>query len=125
MTKKLFWLWLLVLIVVNLIPIGNDTNQSLSRNRLWVFRLDYLAHAIMILCFALIRIWGALHNVRWFKRCDALKYSAIVLASGVCLELLQLGVPWRSFNPTDMIYNLGGAVLAIVFIMLSESYRRA
>jgi VanZ family protein len=122
--KNLFWLWLLVLIVINVIPIGNNTNQSLNRNMLWVFRLDYLAHSIMILCFAFIWVLAAIHHVRIFKQYDALKYSAIVLAAGICLELLQLAVPWRSFNPVDMIYNLGGATMAIGFIALSNSLRR-
>lgn len=119
--KNLFWLWLLVLIVINVIPIGN---KSLNRNMLWVFRLDYLAHSIMILCFAFIWVLAAIHHVRIFKQYDALKYSAIVLAAGICLELLQLAVPWRSFNPVDMIYNLGGAILAIFFIALSNSLGR-
>lgn len=121
MIKKMFWLWLLVLIVINVIPIGN---KSLNRNMLWVFRLDYLAHSIMILCFAFIWVLAAIHHVRIFKQYDALKYSAIVLAAGICLELLQLAVPWRSFNPVDMIYNLGGAILAIFFIALSNSLGR-
>lgn len=122
--KNLFWLWLLVLIVINVIPIGNNTNQSLNRNMLWVFRLDYLAHSIMILCFALIWVLAEIYRVSIFEQHQVLKYSATVLAAGICLELLQLAVPWRSFNPVDMIYNLGGAILAIFFIALSNSLGR-
>jgi hypothetical protein len=43
------WMWLVLIIVLNTIPIGNEANQSLSDNRIITFRLYYLLHSIMIL----------------------------------------------------------------------------
>ena len=117
--KKLFWLWLMALVVFNLIPIGNDANQSLSGNRIFQIRLDYFAHALMIFCFAWIWVLGKIHRIKWFKEHEALKYSLIVLYAGAGLELLQLLVPWRSYNPVDMAYNFIGAGLVLLCVVLS------
>jgi VanZ family protein len=115
---RLFWLWLIILILINVIPIGSDT--SLNKNRFFEIRLDYFIHAVMILCFAWIWVHSRITGVTWFKRYEGLKYSVLVLCAGVCLELLQLLVPWRSFNPVDMIYNVMGAILVVILISVSS-----
>jgi len=61
--KTLFWFWLFVLIVVNVILLGNDANQSLIGNRVFVFRLDYLVHLIVRLRFAWIWSFGKIKHV--------------------------------------------------------------
>lgn len=123
MIKKVFWLWLIILIVINVIPIGNGNSKSMSGNKIFSFRLDYLIHANMILLFAPIWVLGKLRKVKWFAEYEVLKYCGIVLLAGICLELLQLLVPWRTFNPTDMIYNLGGTGLVIGFVVVSNRLR--
>ncbi len=115
---RLFWLWLIVLILVNVIPIGSD--KSLNQNRLFEIRLDYFIHAVMILCFAWIWVHSRITGVKWFLHRESLKYSVLVLCAGVGLELLQLLVPWRSFNPVDMVYNIMGAILVVILISVSS-----
>jgi len=88
--KYLFWIWLILLIVLNTIPIGNEANQSLSGNRVLTFRLDYLLHSIMILGFGWIWLVGKLFNVKWFAEFEVLKYSTIVIIACISLKLLQL-----------------------------------
>ncbi len=120
MTKKLFWLWLMALVVINVIPIGISSNNSLNSSKALSFRLDYLIHSMMILVFALVWVWGKIHKVKWFARYEALKYCGIVLLAAVVLESLQTLVPWRSFNPVDLVYNLFGTGLVMVFVALSS-----
>lgn len=103
---------------MNLIPIGNETSSGLSSNRVFQFRLDYLLHANMILCFAWIWILGKIKRIRWFKRLESMKYTIIVLCAGIGLELLQKFVPWRSFNPVDLVFNIIGAVLVVIIVNL-------
>lgn len=121
MVKKLVLLWLVVLIIVNIIPIGNEPNQSLSGNKLLVFRLDYLAHSIMILVFAWIWVLGRVLGIRVLS---VLEFSLIVLAAAVGLEVLQLLVPWRSFNVVDMFYNLVGAGVGVLVVVTSYKLDR-
>lgn len=120
MIRWLFWLWLLLLIALNIIPLGNNVNRSLSGNKLWEFRLDYLTHLAMILVFAWIWIWGRIRNVRWFSSGEVIKYSLITVLASIGLELIQIFVPWRTFNPIDLAYNLVGSLLGIVFVCISR-----
>lgn len=115
-TVNLVWVWLIVLVIINVIPIGNEANHSLSSNEVFSFRLDYLLHSIMILVFAWIWVFGKMKSLRFFCRHERLSYSLLVLSAGIGLELLQLMVPWRSFNPVDMYYNLFGAALAVLLV---------
>jgi len=112
--------WLLILVIVNIIPMGNETSSSLSGNKLIVFRLDYLAHSIMILCFAWIWI---LSVVLGYKSLNVLQFCVLVFSAAIGLELIQLLIPWRSFNPVDLGYNVGGAVLAFVVVAMSGGKR--
>ena len=116
--KHLFWVWLLLLILFNVIPLGNETNASLSRNKLAFFRLDYLVHSITFLVFACIWLLGKMNGVRWFERYEALKYSSIVFGAALLFECLQLLTPWRTFNWVDMVYNVFGAVVSAGIICL-------
>lgn len=122
--SNLLWLWLLILVLINVIPIGNESNKSLSCNKMLIFRLDYLVHTLMILCFAWLWMVSRVRRLSFFKQHEFIKFSGIVLATGIGLECLQLYIPWRSFNPQDMYYNIVGAILAMMFILVSKVVER-
>jgi hypothetical protein len=118
--KKLLWILASWLLILNLIPIGNSTSSSLSANKLFVFRLDYLLHSFTFLAYAWLWVWGKIAQVRWFIRFELAKYVTVVLFSAIGFEFAQLLVPWRTFNPVDLYYNLIGTALALAFIFLSQ-----
>ena len=73
------------------------------------FRLDYLAH---ILAFMPWAVWGYLlkkRKLKWF-------IWGIVLA--MLMEGLHYFVPYRVFNVVDLIANLFGVLLGYVIIYL-------
>ncbi|NLK50018.1 MAG: VanZ family protein [Candidatus Cloacimonetes bacterium] len=111
--KTLFWLWLITLTIVNVIPLGRETSRSLSSNKVWRFRYDYLVHAGTFLSFGFIWILGSIMRVQWFKTYPLLKFYTIVFAAAIVLESLQYVVPWRTFSPMDLIANLVGAALGM------------
>ena len=113
----LFWALVLGLLILNLIPIGNS---SLSSNKLSGFRLDYVVHSLTFLAYAWLWVWGKIRGYKWFKRFKLPIYISIVLLSAFVFEFAQLLVPWRTFNPMDLYYNLIGASLAVVFILISH-----
>lgn len=72
MAKNSFWLWLLILLLLNVVPIGNETSKALTDNR-FIFRLDYLLHFVLMLVFAIIWGIGKRRNVSWFAKHETLK----------------------------------------------------
>ncbi len=51
--KWLFWGWLIVVLVLNVVPLGNELNRDLTTKK-FVFRLDYVVHSVTFLVFAWI-----------------------------------------------------------------------
>lgn len=122
-SKNLLWILTTLLLILNLIPIGNTSN-SLSANKLFVFRLDYLVHSFIFLTYAWLFVWSRIHRIKWFARLELPKYIALILSSALVFEFVQLLVRWRTFNPVDLYYNLIGSTFAIAFILLSSLLSR-
>jgi VanZ family protein len=122
--RWLFWGWLIIVFFLNVVPLGNETNRSLSSNKLFKFRLDYVVHSLTFLVFAWIWVFGKIKNVCWFESYEVLKFGGIVFVSAMVIELLQIFVPYRTFNPMDMIANLFGAMLTLLFVFISHRKHR-
>jgi len=122
-TKQLFWIWLILLLLLNVHPISFGTGsdaEKLSGKKVFSLRLDYLIHITIFLPFAGIWILGKRRRVRWFERNEALKFSLIVFVAALGFEFLQWFTPWRTFNWVDMAYNVIGAACSILVIALSS-----
>ena len=117
--KWIFWGWLIIVVFLNVVPLGNELNQDLTTKR-FVFRLDYVVHSLTFLVFAWIWVFGKIKDVCWFESYEVLKFGGIVFVSAMGIELLQIFVPYRTFNPMDMIANLFGAILTLLFIFISH-----
>lgn len=116
----LFWALVGGLLILNLIPIGSGNSSSMSSNKLFRFRLDYLAHSFTFLAFAWLWIWGKIKGYKWFARYELPLYIAVVFLCALGFEYAQKLVPWRTFNPMDLYYNLIGASLSVAFILISH-----
>ena len=122
--RWLLWGWLILVLVLNVVPLGNETNRGLSGNKIFQFRLDYVVHSLTFLVFAWIWVLGKIKNVSWFESYEVLKFGGIVFVSALVIELLQIFLPYRTFNPMDMIANIFGAILALLFIFISHRKHR-
>ncbi len=122
-TRWLLWGWLIVVLVLNVVPLGNELNQDLTTIR-FVFRLDYVLHSLSFLVFALIWVLGKIKGVCWFETYVVLKFGGIVFISALSIELLQIFIPYRTFNPMDMIANLFGAIITMICIVISHRLHR-
>ena len=118
--RNAVWIWFGVLLILNVIPLGNDVNKSLSGNEIWGFRVDYLLHSVMILGFAWIEV---LKRVLGFSGFGVWKFGVLVMVASIGMEFIQLLIPWRSFNPVDLAYNLVGAVLGMVAVLMVNGER--
>ncbi len=115
MTKKLFWYWLLILLVINVIPLGNDINKIIHKT-VFKFRLDYLIHFCSFLIFIPSYFIEVRRGGPIFSKKPVLKYILIVGSSAILFECIQYFLPYRTFNPMDLVSNLIGAIIGIIII---------
>ena len=121
--KWTFWGWLIVVLALNVVPLGNELNQDLTTKR-FIFRLDYIVHSLTFFVFAWIWVFGKIKDVCWFYSYEVLKFGGIVFVSAMGIELLQIFVPYRTFNPMDMMANLFGVILTLLCIFISHRLHR-
>ena len=122
--RWLLWGSLILVLVLNVVPLGNETNRGLSGNKIFQFRLYYVVHLLTFLVFAWICVLGKINNVCWFESYEVLKFGGIVFVAAVGIELLQIFVPYRTFNPMDMMANLFGAILTMLCVFISHRLHR-
>ena len=119
MAKTLFWLWLLFLLLLNVIPLGNEMRARLitgvGKGEL---RSDYLVHALTFLCFAGIYVLKGLRGETIFRDRELPKIISIIIASAILFEAVQFFLPYRAWNPRDLVSNLTGAGLATLIILI-------
>jgi len=67
------------------------------------------------------------HIVMYFFACGAFyflkikKYYLYAICYGICLEIIQYFLPWRSFSFLDIIANAIGASLFYILIKLKKT----
>jgi VanZ family protein len=123
MAKTFFWAWLIILLALNIIPLGLETSRALSTRsvlNLGLFRLDYILHLISFLAYAWVFVLGQLRGRPVFRSHAVMKFVTLVLSTAMLFELIQLILPYRRFNPIDMGFNLAGAFLGIAFVCVSR-----
>ena len=121
MAKKLFWSWQILLLAINVIPLGNDIN-SIIHKPILKFRLDYLLHFCSFLVFIPIYLRGIREGSPIFSQKPVLKYLLIVGGSAILCECSQFFLSYRTFNPIDLLTNFSGAILGTLVIALVVHY---
>ena len=114
-SKWLFWGWLIIVLTTNVIPLGNDINKIIHKP-VFKFRLDYLIHFCSFLIFIPLYFIEVRRGGPFFSKKPVLKYILIVGSSAILFESIQYFLPYRTFNPMDLISNLTGAIIGTIII---------
>lgn len=106
--RSLNWLIIIyVLIILALSAAMINTKAALNRTYVLSLRLDYLLHALQFIP------WMILIFLRWKEKKGA-GFFLLALGAGLLLaaisEVVQLVLPYRSFNSNDLIANCVGLV---------------
>jgi VanZ family protein len=104
----LFLAWFLIILVLSVIPDNSPSHIEAGGIKM---RLDYLMH------------FGVYFPLGFFLKKSSLSiryYFFVILLLFVAAlpESLQLFVPYRTFNPIDLAFNLLGAVSGYLFASL-------
>lgn len=111
----LFWFYTVVIILLCVLPI-NASESSLNNISIVSVRLDYLVHIFLFIPWMLL--WKYYTKQSFDKSMD----KTILLISVGCLfafstEIVQLYLPYRAFNINDLIANIVGVGIGIVFFL--------
>jgi VanZ family protein len=120
--KKLFWIWWIILLLLNVIPLGNEVNARLKTGLgMGELRSDYLVHALTFVCFAGIYAVKLMRREMIFKARELIKIISIIITSAILFEAVQYMLPYRTWNLRDLVANLIGAGIASGFMyMMSQ-----
>jgi len=103
--------WLIIVYVSTIMALSAamiNTKAALNRTYVLSLRLDYLLHALQFIPWMVLIRW------RW-KEKKSVGFFLLALGAGLALaavsEVVQLVLPYRSFNSIDLLANCVGLVL--------------
>ncbi len=107
----LAFLWFILILFLSLIP--NSTPDKIQFVN-FEMRLDYLLHFLIYLPlgFALMK-WSMP------KRNNSKYFYAIILflTYSILPELVQYFIPYRTFNPYDLLFNISGMIVGCLIVV--------
>lgn len=118
MAKIVFWFWLILLFLLNVIPLGNSVNKNLTSMN-FALRLDYLIHLLTFACFGVVFFVDRRWNSPIFKKHEVLILLSTISLAAVGFEGIQLFLPYRAWNPLDLFSNLIGVAISFIIIVLT------
>ena len=111
--KFLVFFYLGLLLVGSTIPLGIGTQSILMDNFTFDIRWDYLLHAMVYLPLPVLAFLG----LRPLSTSGVIAMVLIVLCVPVLFELVQMLIPYRSFNINDMAANGVGVILGLIIVV--------
>ena len=114
-TNWLAGLYVLMLLIAALIPIGNETQILLSNYTLQV-RADYLVHALFYLPLPVVLLLSG-----WGRRGGWMPVILLSMAVVVLFETVQMLIPYRTFNINDLIANGIGVFIGLLLFVFFGS----
>ena len=111
--RIIVYIYLLGIAVVAFVPFGG-VNVKLQEVDVFSLRLDYLIHFLVFL--PLVPLWRMVwpHHPLW-------KVLLFTLAIAASAEIVQYILPYRSFNPYDLIANCLGTIAGMLIAIMYPS----
>lgn len=116
---RILFLYFTAVFALHVIPTGSAI--SLNQIEFGSFRADYLLHTILFLPWMIL---VKFHNLKSEKPNGILVIASWFLTGiifAVFCETIQLVVPYRSFNPMDLIFNVSGIIFGYLFSLVPNS----
>ena len=113
---KLFYAYLGAIFISSIIPLSGVYNETSIPIIFHVeFRLDYLIHTSIYAGIFFIYPMGKWLGVSKVENSSPLRKIILwAFSLGVGTEFLQLILPYRAFNPADMLANVSGICVGVL-----------
>ena len=112
--KIIAYAYLVSILALAVFPFSSAGVSGLNRVHVVSFRLDHLLHLLAFLPFYPLVVWA------WKPR--TLTKHTLWLLVGLIIaalaEYVQYFIAYRSWNPTDLLANIGGVLAGVVMLGL-------
>lgn len=117
----LYWIWSAILLLANVLPFGEAVNKAPELGG--YFRLDYVLHCLGCMALPLTLVFLPYKNPKPRKYIAWLLLWVMVLV--ISLEVIQIFIPYRTYNVLDLASNVLGALVgSILLISIRLIYAR-
>lgn len=113
--KKLFWIYTIILILLALLPV-NGSGSVINHTFVVSIRLDYLIHCIIYLPWMFLLAKVTRVNFR-FSLLPSLIMIIVAFIFSIINEAVQYYLPYRAFNINDLLANVLGVAIGILFFL--------
>ncbi|HZK08108.1 MAG TPA: VanZ family protein [Bacteroidales bacterium] len=107
--RTLLLIYLIAIVVLVAIPVGNENVKSLNSIFLLRLRGDYIVHMLLFVPWCFLK--PGLDLSKWW-------WLLAGVAFALAAESLQYFIPYRAFNINDMIANALGVVLSFILVSI-------
>jgi len=112
--RIIFWLGIVSVIAVAIVPLKVNLYKTTLTVGSFKFHLDQILHvgAYSLICIYFFA--GQYYGLTLFKGNSIYKFLVVILFLAIITELIQLVIPYRTFNFFDLIANAVGIFLGIL-----------
>ena len=105
-------IWFIIISILSVIPDNTPNTIPIVK---FEMRLDYLLHFLVYLPlgFTLMN-WKHLSK----KKANQYYFIALLILMSLIPEILQLFIPYRTFNHYDLLFNLAGVLFGIIIVQV-------
>lgn len=106
-----FWVFVLIIFYLSVVKVQMIDNINKDKHGV---RLDYILHCLAYLFLvSFYKISQPNSGLLIIMRSPGFVF---VIVMGIFSELVQIYLPWRSFNFIDLFMNLAGILLGVIFV---------
>jgi VanZ family protein len=100
------------LLALAVFPFASAGLKSINEVYVVSFRLDHLLHLLALMPVYPVLLWNKLNHSIF--RVPGILIVSIVIA--LLTEGIQYYIPYRAYNPADLIANIAGALVGFILI---------
>jgi len=106
-------IYIALLVIASILP-GFGAMNKKNIEFIFDLRFDYFIHFMAYLGLYILLIISSNANKKLGSNYKALKLFFLAVLLAVATEIAQLLIPYRTFNPLDLLANLLGILVGIV-----------
>jgi VanZ family protein len=121
--KLIFWTGYSAVLITSMLYLPWDLDKVKVGTVHFNIRLDHLLHTVVYFLICMYFYVGQRNGLVLFHHKALRKFLILIFILATITEIVQLWVPYRSFNPMDWVSNLSGVIIGMAVMYISR--RRA